>query len=56
VTFTIALKDAACALIKRMPENSTLNEILHEINLLVQIFYGLKDAEEEGESFQLKNS
>jgi predicted transcriptional regulator len=46
VTFTIALKDAACELIKKMPENSSLEDIMYEINLLAQVLDGLNDAEE----------
>ncbi len=41
----IALKDAAIEVIKKMPENSSLEDIMYELDVIAQVLDGLKDAE-----------
>jgi predicted transcriptional regulator len=39
------LKETAIESIKRLPEGCTIEEIMYRIDLVAQIFEGLKDAE-----------
>ncbi len=39
------LKDAAIEILKKMPKDSTLEDIMYEINVFTQFIDGLKDAE-----------
>ena len=39
------LKEATIACIKRMPDNSSLDDIMYRINVVAQVLEGLKDAE-----------
>ncbi len=41
----IASKDAAIEILKKMPKDSTLEDIMYEIDVIAQIIDGLKDAE-----------
>ncbi len=40
------LKETAIESIKRLPEGCTIEDIMYRIDLVAQVFEGLKDAEE----------
>ena len=40
------LKETAIETIKKMPDGSTLENIMYQINLVAQVLEGVKDAEE----------
>lgn len=40
------LKKATIEAIKRLPEECSIEDMMYEINLIAQVFEGLKDAEE----------
>ncbi|NMC07972.1 MAG: hypothetical protein GYA24_22390 [Candidatus Lokiarchaeota archaeon] len=40
-----SIKDAAIEAIKKMPDESTVEDIMYEINFIAQVMDGLRDAE-----------
>ncbi len=40
-----ALKEATINTIKRLPEDCTIEDIMHEINFIAQVYDGLQDSE-----------
>lgn len=43
----LSIKQTSLAVIQSLPESSTLEDIMHQINLAVQAIEGLKDVREE---------
>ncbi len=41
-----SLKEAALETIKRLPDQCSLEDIMHQINFIGQVLDGLKDAED----------
>jgi hypothetical protein len=42
----LSIKQTSLAVIQSLPESSTLEDIMHQINLAVQAIEGLKDVRE----------
>ncbi len=40
------LKEISIEAIKKLPDKCSLEDIMHEINFVAQVFEGLKDAED----------
>ncbi len=41
----VLLKEVTIETIKRLPDESSVEDIMYEINFVAQVFEGLKDAE-----------
>lgn len=46
VTAMAQLKELAIETIKRLPDESTLEDLMYELNFIAQVLEGLRDAEE----------
>ena len=50
----IKLRDTTIAVLKNMPQGSTIEEIMYEINLTAQVLDGLND-EEKGQTISTES-
>jgi predicted transcriptional regulator len=39
------IKEAAIEIIKRLPDNCNIDDIMYEINFVAQVYEGIEDAE-----------
>lgn len=42
----MSIKDLSIEALKHLPENSTFEDIMYEINLIAQVYEGVEDADE----------